>query len=115
MQWAEPVTGSSAMPTAGAKKREKEGVAAASASAFGHAVRTRDARRTLRPALRVGATPWAGLSGLLIRRDRSGGTSPAKSLERIGAPGEIRTHDLWLRRPALYPTELRAHAASASP
>ena len=27
----------------------------------------------------------------------------------FGAPGEIRTHDLWLRRPTLYPTELRAH------
>ena len=26
-----------------------------------------------------------------------------------GAPGEIRTHGLWLRRPTLYPTELRAH------
>ena len=26
----------------------------------------------------------------------------------FGAPGEIRTHDLWLRRPTLYPTELRA-------
>ena len=27
----------------------------------------------------------------------------------FGAPGEIRTHGLWLRRPTLYPTELRAH------
>jgi hypothetical protein len=26
-----------------------------------------------------------------------------------GAPGGIRTHDLWLRRPTLYPAELRAH------
>ena len=26
-----------------------------------------------------------------------------------GALGEIRTHGLWLRRPTLYPTELRAH------
>ena len=26
-----------------------------------------------------------------------------------GAPGAIRTHGLWLRRPTLYPTELRAH------
>ena len=25
-----------------------------------------------------------------------------------GAPGRIRTCDLWLRRPTLYPTELRA-------
>src|SRR5688500_12800442 len=27
---------------------------------------------------------------------------------RIGAPGGSRTHDLWLRRPTLYPAELRA-------
>ena len=26
-----------------------------------------------------------------------------------GAPGEIRTHDLQLRRLTLYPTELRVH------
>ncbi len=27
---------------------------------------------------------------------------------RTGAPGGSRTHDLWLRRPTLYPAELRA-------
>ena len=26
----------------------------------------------------------------------------------LGAPGKIRTCDLWLRRPTLYPAELRA-------
>ena len=26
-----------------------------------------------------------------------------------GVPGAIRTHDLWLRKPTLYPAELRAH------
>ena len=30
-----------------------------------------------------------------------------------GTPERIRTFDLWLRRPTLYPTELRAHALSA--
>ena len=30
-----------------------------------------------------------------------------------GAPERIRTFDLWLRRPTLYPTELRAYALSA--
>ena len=30
-----------------------------------------------------------------------------------GAPERIRTFDLWLRRPTLYPAELRAHALSA--
>src|SRR6516164_3323082 len=31
-------------------------------------------------------------------------------LKYIGAPGEIRTHDLCLRRAALYPAELRVPA-----
>ena len=26
----------------------------------------------------------------------------------FGAPGGSRTHDLWLRKPTLYPAELRA-------
>src|SRR5512144_2294738 len=30
-------------------------------------------------------------------------------LRCYGAPGAIRTRGLWLRRPTLYPTELRAH------
>ena len=30
-------------------------------------------------------------------------------LKEIGALGGSRTHDLWLRRPTLYPSELRAH------
>ena len=30
------------------------------------------------------------------------------SLSECGAPGEIRTHDLLLRRQTLYPAELRA-------
>jgi hypothetical protein len=29
------------------------------------------------------------------------------SFEDYGAPGMIRTCDLWFRRPTLYPTELR--------
>lgn len=28
----------------------------------------------------------------------------------VGAPGGSRTHDLWLRRPTLYPSELQARA-----
>lgn len=31
----------------------------------------------------------------------------------IGAPGGSRTHDLWLRKPTLYPAELRAQLTSA--
>ena len=30
-----------------------------------------------------------------------------------GAPGEVRTHDLQLRRLSLYPSELRAHWLTA--
>ena len=33
---------------------------------------------------------------------------------RNGAPGGIRTPDLWLRRPTLYPTELQARPQDAS-
>lgn len=29
-----------------------------------------------------------------------------------GAPGEVRTRNLWRRRPTLYPIELRVHAAN---
>ena len=52
----------------------------------GHIVRRASA------VLRVGASPLARVS------------QPA---ERNGAPGEIRTHDLCLRRATLYPAELR--------
>ena len=27
----------------------------------------------------------------------------------LGALGEIRTHDFWIRSPTLYPTELQMH------
>src|SRR5579864_3432251 len=33
------------------------------------------------------------------------------SNDGVGAPGEIRTHDLCLRRAALYPAELRVRGA----
>ena len=34
-----------------------------------------------------------------------------KNVNEISAPGGNRTHDLWLRRPTLYPTELPARAS----
>ncbi len=37
----------------------------------------------------------------------------AKNRLPDGTPERIRTFDLWLRRPTLYPAELRAHALSA--
>ncbi len=39
---------------------------------------------------------------------------PARKWLKSGAPGEIRTPDLLLRRQSLYPTELRAHTNSFS-
>jgi hypothetical protein len=35
-----------------------------------------------------------------------------KTKRNYGAPGEIRTHDLLLRRQTLYPAELRAHVST---
>ena len=32
---------------------------------------------------------------------------------KYGAPGAIRTRDLWLRKPTLYPAELRAQIMHA--
>jgi hypothetical protein len=37
--------------------------------------------------------------------------APEHSLQTNGGPGEIRTHDLCLRRAALYPAELRVRRA----
>jgi hypothetical protein len=33
---------------------------------------------------------------------------PIEAFSVYGAPGEVRTPDLWFRRPSLYPAELRA-------
>ena len=38
--------------------------------------------------------------------EKGGAANP----ERVGAPGRIRTCGLWLRRPTLYPAELRARS-----
>ena len=84
----------------------------------------------LRPAGRVhpsrdGGTPVRSAGGVgalgtereLPLRDpaarRGAGLAPqaAPVVERAGAPDRIRTCDLWLRRPTLYPTELRARHA----
>ena len=44
------------------------------------------------------------------RRERNGVWDCGRAnAERIGAPDRSRTCDLWLRKPTLYPTELRAH------
>ena len=44
-----------------------------------------------------------------IKQKKSGQLFTANRLNSHGAPGAIRTHGLWLRRPTLYPAELRAH------
>jgi hypothetical protein len=33
----------------------------------------------------------------------------------IGTPDRIRTYDLWLRKPTLYPAELRVHRLETKP
>src|SRR5262249_51889367 len=46
------------------------------------------------------------------RRIDCGRPIPAGIMQTFGgAPDRSRTCDLWLRKPTLYPTELRAHAA----
>src|SRR5215213_2326652 len=41
--------------------------------------------------------------------------SQVRTLEGPDAPDRIRTCDLWFRRPALYPTELRARDRGRTP
>jgi hypothetical protein len=45
---------------------------------------------------------------LVIKTSRSHAARTRLS-DNFGAPGGSRTHDLWLRRPTLYPAELQAH------
>src|SRR6266542_2019991 len=60
-------------------------------------------------AQRVSHANGAGIAGVPAseRVGESEGRSPSDEDEN-GAPGRIRTCDLWLRRPTLYPAELRA-------
>ena len=55
---------------------------------------------------------WDAQLRLLAITDAVGQVSTLEyadaDLEADGAPGRIRTCDLWLRRPTLYPAELRA-------
>ena len=46
---------------------------------------------------------------ILTQRRRSRRSNRRNLLKRNGTPGAIRTRGLWLRRPTLYPAELRAH------
>ena len=52
-------------------------------------------------AVAFGASPHAAHPGLCWDHH-----------EKNGAPGEIRTPDLWFRRPTLYPAELQARVSS---
>ena len=60
--------------------------------------------RYWRPALEVAKIPDFRTDGT------SGKVADAETPEKIGAPGGNRTPDPRLRRPMLYPTELRARA-----
>ena len=53
-------------------------------------------------------TPMGRFGRLAINFLKNGLTSKAAKYLRNGAPGEIRTPDLQLRRLPLYPAELRA-------
>lgn len=67
--------------------------------------------RALAPKIAMSPT----VSKLLTRlTDKGPGEIPwTLSVPRSGALGGIRTHDLSLRRAALYPAELQAHCAVA--
>ena len=55
---------------------------------------------------------WSCLGSSFVALDVSDfaadGTWTGKALDGLGAPGAIRTHDLRIRSPLLYPTELQA-------
>ena len=55
---------------------------------------------------------FARASGPRISLGHRNGSSEERRKGRIGAPGEIRTPDLTLRRRSLYPAELRARSIS---
>ena len=50
------------------------------------------------------------LHRVLARSDPMKGLYCLARAKADGAPGRIRTCDLWLRRPTLYPAELRAQS-----
>ena len=67
----------------------------------------------LKPVAALLATP---LRGRLTRNKKTGRHGPVLkrffvvSKKRTGTPERIRTSDLWLRKPTLYPTELQARS-----
>src|SRR5215468_6769966 len=68
----------------------------------------RDSRRG---GVRVRGLPRAALQAVSPARSRRTRKLSLGALrpEIDGAPDRSRTCDLWLRKPTLYPTELRAH------
>jgi hypothetical protein len=78
--------------------------------ASGHVASMIDASTSANERKRVSHANGAGRRGPASERvGESEGRSPSV---KFGAPGGIRTPDLRLRRPALYPTELRARMRS---
>src|SRR5262249_56426702 len=64
-------------------------------------------REALRVAIKM--APRRRKRRRVLLGDRPSGTTDAELFCIVsGAPGEIRTHDLCLRRAALYPAELRS-------
>ena|SRR5215469_3775623 len=54
------------------------------------------------------------LKTLSLSCSRTESISIGEAMAGTGAPGEIRTPDLLLRRQPLYPAELRAHGGSST-
>ena len=55
----------------------------------------------------------SGAKGPRERRRKGVRGDEVPRIKEVRAPGRIRTCDLWLRRPTLYPAELRAHTRPA--
>ena len=64
--------------------------------------------RTIRPGARCRAEPTKS-RGLFQKGTSGASRAPRPPRGGNGAPGGIRTPDQWLRKPLLYPAELRAH------
>ena len=71
-------------------------------------------RTTGRVSLAQGGATYRSLTIVLRRRNRAYSAGAGIAVTRnSGALGGTRTHDLRLRKPALYPTELRARKTGA--
>ncbi len=57
----------------------------------------------------MGRFAVAEIPAVTKKKNASGTGFRVENAKKNGTPGEIRTHDLLLRRQTLYPAELRVH------